>query len=79
MSSYDEALFIQSLKRRACFGTVTLDDVSAAFWDASRDLEAGLIEHVPHNLELARAKVREEIAPLLTHMLPQHGLRVRTA
>lgn len=65
MATYDEALFAQGLKRRACFGAVTVQQVADAFWESARDLEHNIATLKPERLDEARAKVLHEVAPRL--------------
>lgn len=71
MSSYDEALFVQGLKRRARNGVVTRQDVADAFWSSAVDITIA-----PERRDAAEKDVMENYVPgLMKHYLPRLGLR----
>lgn len=65
-SSYDSAIFIQELRKRARFKRVSRAQVVEAFWISTWDLKLAIEQQKPENWSAAQAELIETIIPVLT-------------
>lgn len=74
---YDEAVFIQELRKRARFNRVTRLQVAEAFWAAAWDLREAFLQQKPDRLAAAEAEVIENVVPRLALVIAeQTNIRV---
>lgn len=72
--TYDDAIFMQYVKRVARNGVVTREQVEAAFWVAAWDVELAIEQQAPEKMARARELVRREYLPILAELLVKHGI-----
>ncbi len=74
--AYDDALFLQALRKSARQGVVSRTDIEAAFWTAAWDVKLAFEQQAPDRLEDAEELVREQLMPAFIIQAEQAGFRV---